>query len=45
MKIAICGSMTFATEFVELRARLAALGHDVIVPANSERYAEQKALV
>lgn len=40
MKIAICGSMKFSKEMVELKEKLVSLGFDnVILPHNTEKYA------
>ena len=42
MKIAICASMIFAKEMLEVKADLEALGHIVILPQNAERYAKSQ---
>ncbi len=39
MKIAICGSMTFSPEMVEVRKKLIKLEHDVTLPDFTEHYA------
>ncbi len=39
MKIAICGSMTFAQDMLDIKQQLESLGHQAIVPANTEQYA------
>lgn len=39
MKIAICGSMCFGKEMLELKKSLESNGHKVIVPENTEAYA------
>ncbi|MEK7089402.1 MAG: hypothetical protein AAB920_01135 [Patescibacteria group bacterium] len=39
MKIAICGSMVFSKEMMEIKEKLEQFGHGVILPANTERYA------
>lgn len=38
MKIAICGSMTFSPEMVEVGKRLKELGHEITLPKFSEHY-------
>lgn len=40
MKIAICGSMTFAKEMLETERELKHLGHEVAVPLHANQYAE-----
>jgi predicted RNA-binding protein with PUA domain len=40
MKIAICGSMKFGKEMLEAKEELEKKGHEVIVPANTESYAD-----
>lgn len=40
MKIAICGSMKFGKEMLQLKQELENKGHQVIVPANTESYAD-----
>jgi hypothetical protein len=37
MKIAICGSLSFAKEMAELRNKLEAIGHEVYVPYSAEK--------
>jgi hypothetical protein len=39
MKIVICGSMQFAKEMVDIKTKLEDLGHGVILPKDTERYA------
>jgi len=39
MKIAVCSSMTFSPEMVELKKRLTELGHEVTLPEFTEHYA------
>ncbi len=39
MKIAICGSMTFSPEIVEVGKKLRKLGHDTTLPDFTEHYA------
>jgi hypothetical protein len=39
MKIAVCGSMTFSPEMVEIRRKLRELGHEVTLPDFTEHYA------
>jgi hypothetical protein len=39
MKIAICGSMTFSPEMVEVGKRLKELGHEATLPDFTEHYA------
>jgi len=38
MKIAVCGSMSFSTEMMEVAERLRKLGHVVEVPAFTQHY-------
>lgn len=38
MKIAICGSMQFAKEMIDIQNKLNKLGHLVIVPKDTEKY-------
>ncbi len=38
MKIAICGSMQFAKEMIELKENLEGKGHKVEVPINTQKY-------
>ncbi len=40
MKIAICGSMNFGKEMIELKTKLEQKGHNVVVPENTESYAD-----
>jgi len=40
MKIAICGSMSLSKEMLEAKSELENLGHEVLVPVHSEKYAE-----
>src|SRR4030042_1304220 len=37
MKIAICGSLTFAKKMAELKSRLETLGHEVYLPYSAEK--------
>jgi hypothetical protein len=39
MKITICGSMAFAKDMLEIKKRLEEQKHQVIIPANTEKYA------
>ena len=39
MKIAICSSVTFAKEVMEIKAELEKLGHNVVAPHNFHLYA------
>lgn len=39
MKIAICGSMAFSKEMIKIKEKLEQFGHEVILPANTEKYA------
>ncbi|MFA5019604.1 MAG: hypothetical protein WC533_00740 [Candidatus Pacearchaeota archaeon] len=39
MKIAICGSMTFAKEMLKVKEELKEQHHEVIIPANTDKYA------
>jgi hypothetical protein len=39
MKITICGSMAFAKEMLEIKQKLEEQNHIVIVPANTDKYA------
>ncbi len=38
MKIAICGSMSFAKEMLEIKKRLGDIGHKVIIQSDIEKY-------
>lgn len=40
MKIAICGSMKFGKEMLEVKQELEKNGHEMIVPTNTESYAD-----
>jgi hypothetical protein len=40
MKIAICGSMAFGKDMLYIKSKLNSKGHEVIIPANTEKYAE-----
>lgn len=40
MKIAICGSMAFGKEMLEIKNTLEEKGHVITVPANTESYAD-----
>jgi len=40
MKIALCGSMTFAKQMIEAKKILESSGHTVFVPLNAEKYAD-----
>ncbi|MDP2925707.1 MAG: hypothetical protein Q8N99_05020 [Nanoarchaeota archaeon] len=42
MKIAICGSMTFSPEMVDVAKKLKELGHDATLPDFTEHYASLK---
>jgi len=42
MKIVICGSMIFSKEMIEVKSKLEALGHIVVLPRNAERYAKSQ---
>lgn len=39
MKIVICGSMSSAEKMIEIKNDLQGLGHEVILPRNTENYA------
>lgn len=39
MKIAICGSMAFGKEILDLRSKLESRGHEIVVPDNIDKYA------
>jgi hypothetical protein len=39
MKIAVCSSMTFSPEMIELKKELNKLGHEVTIPEFTEKYA------
>ena len=39
MKIVICGSISAALKIVEIKEKLSALNHEVIMPHNVEKYA------
>jgi len=40
MKIAICASMAFAKEMVDIKKQLESKGHEMILPHNTEFYAD-----
>lgn len=42
MKIAICGSMQFGKEMLEIKQKLESFGHFVVVPKDTEHYASGK---
>ena len=42
MKIAICGSMSFAKEMLEAKRKLKLLGHKIIVPKEAEKHINGK---
>jgi len=44
MKIAVCGSMTFAKEMLECKTTLEGLGHTCILPVECEDYAQGKVI-
>ncbi len=39
MKIAICGSMQFGKEMLEIKSKLEVLGYEVALPKDAEKYA------
>jgi len=41
MKIAICGSMAFAKEMLDIKNNLEKLGHIIEIPANTDSYANK----
>jgi len=45
MKIAICGSVQFGKEMLEIRNELEKNGHSVILPQNIEQYASGEKMV
>ncbi|MFA5358883.1 MAG: hypothetical protein WC310_03635 [Patescibacteria group bacterium] len=45
MKIAICGSMVFATKMMEVRDFLTTAGQEVVLPANVDKYANNEMTV
>lgn len=45
MKIMICGSMTFSKEMMETKNKLEQLGHEVIVPCDTELHVEKPNLI
>ena len=45
MKIAICGSMSFANEMLDLKLKLLGLGFKVALPEGVEEYATNKTLL
>lgn len=45
MKIAICGSMSFAKEMLEIQVGLEKLGHVAITPVDAEKYANGESLI
>jgi len=40
MKITICGSMAFAKEILEIKQKLEKQNHIVVIPANTDKYAQ-----
>ena len=42
MKIALAASMMFSSQMVEIRDKLVALWHEVILPYNTEKYASKE---
>ena len=38
MKITICGSMYFAKEMIDIKSKLEKLGHEVLLPDDSEKF-------
>jgi len=42
MKIVICGSMSASKRMVELKKSLLKMGHKVILPKNTDKYASGK---
>lgn len=40
MKIVICGSMTFSKRMLEIKDELEKMGHSIVLPENTEKYAE-----
>ena len=40
MKITICGSMAFAKEILDIEKILEKFGHSVVIPENTDRYAD-----
>lgn len=40
MRIAICGSLSFAREMLEIKNKLEAQKHKVVIPKNTEKYAK-----
>ena len=45
MKIMICGSMAFAKEMIKAKNQLEQLGHEVIVPCDTELHVEKPHLI
>jgi hypothetical protein len=45
MKIAICGSMQFSKEMIEIKLKLEALGHLVVLPKDVDQYASGEKMV
>lgn len=39
MRIAICGSMQFAKEMIELKNQLESIGHSIVLPKDADLYA------
>ncbi|MDD5290050.1 MAG: hypothetical protein PHT40_02530 [Patescibacteria group bacterium] len=39
MKITICGSLQFASDMLQIKSRLEEIGHMVVIPKNTEKYA------
>ena len=44
MKIAICGSMVFSREMIEIKNELETKGHSVIVPEFTEEYSKMESV-
>ncbi|MCK5612731.1 hypothetical protein KAR91_63245 [Candidatus Pacearchaeota archaeon] len=41
MKITVCSSMSFAKEMIEIKSQLECVGHEIILPRNTESYADE----
>jgi hypothetical protein len=41
MKIAICGSMTFAKQILDIKGKLETMGHEIEIPHGTKDYADE----
>ena len=42
MKIIICGSMSFSPEMMDIKKHLEEMGHEAVLPHNTEKYVTQE---